>query len=184
MLRSVQAEACDGYSLNPVFQSQIMVTFIPPDLAPDADDALTDGVLRRRGVAWLFDSVLIGAAMVAWLGFATGFTVLTLGLGVGAYGMLPAIPLAYSWISIVSPLSATPGQALMGLVMLDNDSFARPTILQALLWIIGYWLSLGLLWLLFFLAIFTQRKRCLHDIVAGVVVLRRANLHRLGGLSA
>ena len=184
MLRAVQTEAFDGSSLNPVFQSQMMVTFVPPDLAPDADDALTDGVLSRRLVAWLIDSALIGALMASWLGFATGFTLLTLGLGVGAYGMLPAIPLAYSWISIASPLSATPGQALMGLVMLDNDSFARPTIVQALLWIIGYWLTLGLLCLLFFLAIFTLRKRCLHDIVAGVVAVRRASLHRLGGSSA
>ena len=88
-----------------------MVTFVPPDLVPDADDMLTDGVLARRILAWLIDAALIGVAMAAWLGFATGFTVLTLGLGVGVYGMLPAIPLAYSWVSVASPLSATPGQA-------------------------------------------------------------------------
>lgn len=161
-----------------------MVTFVPPDLLPDADDMLTDGVLGRRILAWLLDAALIGVAMAAWLSFATGFTVLTLGFGVGIYGMLPAIPLAYSWISIASPLSATPGQGLVGLVMVDNDSFARPTIAQALLWIVGYWLTLGLLCLLFFLAIFTLRKRCLHDIVAGVVVVRRANLRRGSAWSA
>ncbi len=161
-----------------------MVTFVPPDLVPDADDMLTDGVLGRRMLAWLIDAALIGVAIAAWFGFATGFTVLTLGLGVGVYGVLPAIPLAYCWISVASPLSATPGQALAGLVMVDNDSFARPTVVQALLWIIGYWLTLGLLCLLFFLAIFTLRKRCLHDILAGVVVVRRVRLHRLSGWSA
>lgn len=161
-----------------------MVTFVPPDLVPDADDMLTDGVLARRILAWLIDAALIGVAMAAWLGFATGFTVLTLGLGVGVYGMLPAIPLAYSWVSVASPLSATPGQALAGLVLVDNDSFARPTMVQALLWIVGYWLTLGLLCLLFFLAIFTLRKRCLHDILAGVVVLRRVRLQRGSGWSA
>ena len=160
-----------------------MVNFAP-ELMPDPDDVLTDGVLGRRILAWLLDAALIGVAVAAWLSFATGFTVLTLGFGVGIYGMLPAIPLAYSWISIASALSATPGQALVGLVIVDNDSFARPTIVQALLWIVGYWLTLGLLCLLFFLAIFTLRKRCLHDIIAGVVVVRRANLRRGSGWSA
>ncbi len=148
----------------------------------DDDDLLTDGVLVRRIVAWAFDAALMGGLMAAWFGFATGVTVLTLGFGVGAYGLLPVIPLAYSWISLASPLSATPGQALVGLVMVDNASFTRPTIVQALTWIIGYWLTLGLLCLLFFLAIFTLRKRCLHDILAGVVLLRRANLDRMADL--
>jgi len=148
----------------------------------DDDDVLTDGVLIRRIVAWAFDAALMGALMAAWFGFATGVTVLTLGFGIGAYGLLPVIPLAYSWISLASPLSATPGQALVGLVMVDNASFTRPTIVQALTWIIGYWLTLGLLCLLFFLAIFTLRKRCLHDILAGVVLLRRANLDRMADL--
>lgn len=153
-----------------------MVTFVPPDLLPDADDMLTDGVLGRRIMAWLIDAALMGVAMAAWFGFATGFTVLTLGFGVGVYGMLPAIPLAYTWIAVASPLSATPGQALLGLVMVDDNSFARPSVAQALIWIVGYWLTLGLLCLLFFLAIFTRRKRCLHDILAGVVVVRRDRL--------
>lgn len=159
-----------------------MVTYAP--FPPDDDEGLTDGVLVRRIVAWVFDAALMGALMAAWFSFATGVTVLTLGFGVGAYGLLPAIPLAYSWISLASPLSATPGQALVGLVMVDNARFTRPTIVQALIWIVGYWLTLGLLCLLFFLAIFTLRKRCLHDILAGVVLLRRANLDRLGGGAA
>jgi len=161
-----------------------MVIFVPPDLMPDADDMLTDGVLGRRILAWVIDALLMGVAMAAWFSFATGFTVITLGFGVGVYGMLPAIPLAYTWISVASPLSATPGQALLGLALVDNDSFARPTLVQALLWIIGYWLTLGLLCLLFFLAIFTLRKRCLHDILAGVVVVRRDRLTRGSAWSA
>lgn len=157
-----------------------MTTYAP--FPSDDDEVLTDGVLVRRIVAWAFDAALMGALMAAWFGFATGVTVLTLGFGIGAYGLLPVIPLAYSWISLASPLSATPGQALAGLVMVDNASFTRPTIVQALIWIIGYWLTLGLLCLLFFLAIFTLRKRCLHDILAGVVLVRRANLDRMADL--
>ena len=157
-----------------------MTTYVP--FPSDDDEVLTDGVLVRRIVAWAFDAALMGALMAAWFGFATGVTVLTLGFGIGAYGLLPVIPLAYSWISLASPLSATPGQALAGLVMVDNASFTRPTIVQALIWIIGYWLTLGLLCLLFFLAIFTLRKRCLHDILAGVVLVRRANLDRMADL--
>ena len=150
-----------------------MVAFVSPDYQPDLDDLLTEGVLSRRIAAWLLDLLILSVLVGAFLLLATGFTLATLGLGFGIYTMVPIIPLAYFWISIASTLSATPGQAMVGLAVVDNASLNRPGAGQALIWIIGYWLTVGLLFLLLGIAIFSVRHRALHDILAGLVVVRR-----------
>ena len=157
-----------------------MVAFVAPDYQPDLDDLLTSGVLSRRVVAWLLDAVLVGLLIGAFLFMATIFTVLTLGLGSGIYFLLPAIPFAYYWISIASTLSATPGQAMTGLAIVDNETLRRPNAAQALIWIVGYLLTISLLFLLLGIAIFSTRHRTLHDILANLVVVRRKAVREPG----
>jgi len=156
-----------------------MVAFVPPDYAPDLDDVLTGGVISRRVLGWFVDCLIVGLLVSAYFVLATAFTVLTLGLGHGVYALVSLIPLAYFWISVASPMSATPGQAICGLTVVDNETLSRPGAAQVLIWIIGYWLTIGVLFLLLGIAIFSVRHRALHDIVAGVVVVRsRAILPR------
>jgi uncharacterized RDD family membrane protein YckC len=133
---------------------------------------LTDGVTGRRVVAWLVDAIAVGILLVAlhiafWL---LGF--LTLGLGWFMLGGLWVVPLAYVFIFVTSPGQATPGQALMGLVVVRDEDLGRPTPAQALVYAIAYAVTMwaGAIWLI--AAFFTRRARCLHDIVAGVAVLR------------
>ena len=133
---------------------------------------LTDGVTGRRVVAWLVDAIIVGLVLLAlnvglWL---LGF--LTFGLGWFLLGGLWVIPLAYVFIFITSPGQATPGQALMGLVVVRDDDLGRPTPAQALVYAVAYAVTMwaGAIWLV--AAFFTRRARCLHDIVAGVAVLR------------
>ena len=138
-----------------------------------ADEAaLTDGVTGRRVAAWLVDVVLVGIVLACLhLGlWVIGF--LTFGLGWFLAGGLWVIPTAYVFAFAASPGQATPGQALLGLIVVRDEDLGRPTPAQALVYAVGYAVTMwaGVIWLL--AAFFTRRARCLHDIVAGVAVLR------------
>lgn len=135
--------------------------------------ALTWHVLRRRVAASLIDLALGLLAAGAFLLFGLVLGVLTLGLGFGVLFLLPAIPVLYNWLFVLA-MSATPGQRLMGLAVRRDADLGPPDGIQALVWALGFALTLmltgGLLWLL--VVLITQRKRALHDIVSGLVVVR------------
>ena len=136
------------------------------------DDYLTTGVLSRRIVAWIIDAALISTLVGAAWSVGVVFGLLTLGLALPLLGGLPALPILYTWLFIASPLSATPGQALLGLTVRRDDDLGRPSLAQALVSTIGYYLTvaLGAIWL--GVALLTTRHRALHDLVSGLVVIR------------
>jgi len=143
--------------------------------APFPDDyALTYGVISRRVIAWFIDLALIVVILFSlWLALLL-FGLLTLGLGFGALGVLPFVPFCYHFLSLISPLSATPGQHWLGLIVLQNDSFARPTALQAVISTLLFYLTLATSGLLLLAALVTTRHRTLHDLLSGLVVVRSA----------
>ncbi len=140
---------------------------------PWTPEALLAGVRRRRLFAWLVDLVLIGIISLVWVLalVATGF--LTFGLTWGLLGWVPAIPILYNWLWVASPASATPGQRLAGLIVRRDEDLGRPTVLQAAVSALGYTLTIaaGAIW--FAVCLVTTHKRCLHDIVSGLVVVQR-----------
>ncbi len=134
--------------------------------------ALTQGVIGRRILGWFIDMVLL-AILLGLLKLALFlFGLVTFGLGWFLFGGLWIVPPAYSFAWVGSGLQATPGQAAAGLQVVRDDDLGRPTPAQALVYAAGYWLSLslGAIWLL--VAFFTRRRRCLHDIVSGVLLAR------------
>jgi uncharacterized RDD family membrane protein YckC len=144
----------------------------PPIDPARLDDWLTAGVPARRVLGFLLDLLLIGVIVVAlWAGLFL-FGLLTLGLGFPLLGLLPAVPPLYHFLFLASPLSATPGQALLGLVVRRNADLGRPDVLEALVSVIGFYatLALGAVWLV--VALLTTRHRALHDLLAGLVVVR------------
>jgi uncharacterized RDD family membrane protein YckC len=150
----------------------------PPTYPDDAfEAALTWHVLRRRVAAALVDLLLCGIAIGAFVLFGFVLGVLTLGLGFGVLALLPLVPVLYHW-AFIARMSATPGQRLMGLVLRRDDDLGPPEGVQALIWALGFALTLtltfGLLWLL--VVLLTRRKRALHDIVSGLVMIRSATL--------
>lgn len=153
------------------------------DPARDArtgDDVLTEGVPLRRVWAWLVDFVLIAVLTgVLWV-LLLAFGALTLGLGLPLLGALPVVPLAYH-VAFVAASGATPGQSFMGLVVRRNEDFGPPDLARAALFAVGLYLTLaaGVIWL--GVAFFTLRRRALHDIFAGVVVVRRRALTAAAG---
>lgn len=144
---------------------------------PTPDDALEAAliwhVLRRRVAASLIDLAL--CSLLAGVLFLAGLIlgILTLGLGFGLLVLLPAIPLLYHWL-FIAYASATPGQRLLGLALRRDSDLGPPEGIQALVWALGFALTLmftgGLLWLL--IVLITRRKRALHDLVAGLVMVR------------
>lgn len=147
------------------------------------DDApLLEGVLLRRVWAWLIDLLLVGGIVAVLWVVLVGFGLLTLGLGLPLLGLLPVVPLAYHVLFVAGGRSATPGQVMMDLVVRRDQDLGRPSLLQAILFTAGLWLTLGagVVWLA--AALLTTRHRTLHDLVSGVVVVRARALD--GALTA
>ncbi len=143
------------------------------------EDALVRGVLRRRIAAWLVDATLI--ALLVWAGFYTllmlGF--FTLGLTWPMLGVLPVLPVLYTWLFAASTMGATPGMALFGLILARDADLARPSPLAVLIWAVGYYVTIaaGVIWLA--VALITTRRRTIHDLVSGLVVVRMKALTEL-----
>jgi uncharacterized RDD family membrane protein YckC len=140
---------------------------------PPGEEALLAGVRRRRLFAWLVDLVLIAilAGSTVLTLAAMGFV--TFGLTWALLGWVPAIPLLYHWLWVASPASATPGQVLMGLIVRRDEDLGPPGVLRAAVSTLGYAVTIatGVVW--FAVCLVTVHKRCLHDIVSGLVVVRR-----------
>ena len=137
------------------------------------DGGLTDGIIGRRVLASIADGLGIGLALgglhaLFWL---LGF--LSFGLFWFLATGLWVVPIAYVWLWVASDTQATPGQMLLGLCVARDADLGRPTPAQALVYAVAYAVSLwlGAVWLA--VALFTRRFRCLHDIAAGLVVVRR-----------
>jgi uncharacterized RDD family membrane protein YckC len=146
--------------------------------APIDDYWLTEGVLFRRVVAWFIDVILVALLLVAlWFGLLL-FGVVTLGLGLPLLGVLPFVPFCYHCFFIAGPSSATPGQQALGLVVRRNDDLGRPTQIQAVIYTLVFFVTLATTGLLLVIAFFTERRRTLHDMASGLVVVRARALTR------
>ncbi|MBV1704026.1 MAG: RDD family protein [Hyphomicrobiales bacterium] len=128
-----------------------------------------EGVRTRRFLAFLFDFVLVGVvAFFAWL----ALTVLTLGLSLLLLPpMFPTVGLIYEALTVGGRHRATWGMRLTGLDARLAADHARPTHVHAALHAVLLWLSLGFP-PVFALSFFEREKRCLHDILSGIVIAR------------
>lgn len=145
------------------------------------DDWLTRGVLVRRLLGFAIDILLVAAIGAAlWLVLFL-FGIVTFGLGMPLLAILPAVPPLYHFGFLASPLSATPGQVLMGLTVRRNRDLGRPDMLEALISVVCFYatLALGVIWLA--VALVTTRRRTIHDLLSGLVVVRSEAVPPLTG---
>lgn len=145
---------------------------------PVDDDSLTWGVPSRRVAAFFIDSFLI---MLLTLGMAFAFALIHLmsfGLLAGPAHLVLLVALVYLTGWIASPSMATPGQMAVGLSVRRADDLGRPSLLQALAFTVLLYLTLvaGVIWL--GIALFTVRRRAIHDMLSGLVVVRAGALVR------
>ncbi len=132
-------------------------------------DALA-GVRSRRILAVIFDLIIV-SVLVALLWIVS--IVLTLGLALFFLPPLyPIVAFFYNGLSVSGPKMATPGMRAMDLEMRMHDDGGRAPFVNAAVQAVLFYVS----WCfppIFLVSLVDPEKRCLHDIIAGVVIVRR-----------
>ena len=157
------------------------------DLKPHAYDPvlspeLFDGVLARRSVAFLIDLVIIAIPMLFLSVFIFIAGIVTLGLGFLLYALLPAVSviwaiLYYGW-SFGRPESATIGMSMMDLEM--RTWYGAPAyFLLGAVHAIVFWVTVSALTpLILLVGLLNTRRRLLHDILVGTIVINNPSRAR------
>jgi uncharacterized RDD family membrane protein YckC len=142
---------------------------------PAAHPELFAGVLARRLVAFLIDLIVIVVPVIAAAFFILLFGLVTLGFGWFLFALLsPASvvwALAYYGMTMGSAASATLGMRAMGLEI--RTWYGAPTyFLLGAVHAIVYWISVSVLTpLILLVGLFNARRRLLHDMLVGTVVV-------------
>lgn len=139
--------------------------FLPVELPPEA----LAGVRTRRILALCVDFLIVSVLSVAiW------FLLLILTLGLSLLVLPPLFPIVaffYNGLSVSGANMATPGMRMLDLQMRLTDGGPVP-FLNAAVHAVLFYIS----WMfpaVFLISLLTSDKRCLHDILAGVIVIRR-----------
>ena len=136
------------------------------------DPRAYEGVLTRRSLASLIDVMAI--AMIVLIGTIV-LTIATLGLGLLLYVLLPVVPIVtilYVALTVGSPAQATWGMRLMG-VRLERTDGGRVDAVLGAIHSLAFWASVTLVTpLILLVGLFTDRRRLVHDILLGTVVVR------------
>lgn len=129
-------------------------------------------VLTRRVIAYLLDLVFI-ALLSSLVGLVlTVLAIVSFGLLSVLFVVLPAIGVLYGALTIGGPNSATWGMRLVSLMVRRTDG-GRPDFGQALIFSLLFYATVALTsWLILLVALLTPRKRALHDLLSGLVILR------------
>jgi uncharacterized RDD family membrane protein YckC len=160
------------------------------DIKPHAYDPISqpelfEGVLPRRVVAFVIDVVIIAVPVVLAAMFIFAFGIVTFGLGWVLFWLLPAgtfiWAICYFGITLGGPDSATIGMRAVDLEMRTWYGAPAYFVLGAVHAIV-FWISISALTpLILLVCFFNERRRLLHDIVLGTVVInnpRRAVMLR------
>ncbi len=151
-----------------------------PDVRPHAFDPylqpdLFRGVLTRRAIAFLIDLIVLSIPIVLAVLFIAVFGLVTLGLGWALFWLVsPASviwALVYYGSSLGGPHSATIGMRVMDLEM--RTWYGAPSyFLLGAMHAVLFWISVSVLSpLVLLIGFFNGRRRLLHDVVLGTVVV-------------
>jgi uncharacterized RDD family membrane protein YckC len=149
--------------------------FQPHAFDPMLQPELFRGVLTRRMVAFLIDLVVLSIPVILVCVFIAVFGVVTLGLGWALFWLVsPASviwALIYYGASLGGPHSATLGMRVMDLELRTWYGAPSYFILGAMHAVL-FWVSVSFLTpLVLLVGFFNGRRRLLHDIVLGTVVI-------------
>ncbi len=162
------------------FSAGISLDVKPHAYDPTANPELFEGVLARRVVAFTIDMIVIAIPLIlAWI-FIFVFGLLTFGLGWMLFWMLsPASvvwALAYYGMTLGGEGSATLGMRAMDLQMRTWYG-ARAYFVLGAVHAIVFWLSVTMLTpIILLFGLFNGRRRLLHDVLVGVVVVNKRAL--------
>jgi uncharacterized RDD family membrane protein YckC len=150
---------------------------------PHAFDSLAQpelfrGVLTRRFFAFLIDLVVLSIPVILAVVFIAVFGVVTLGLGWALFWLVsPASiiwALVYYGASLGGPHSATLGMRVMDLEL--RTWYGAPGyFLLGAMHAVLFWISVSVLSpLVLLVGLFNGRRRLLHDVVLGTVVINNS----------
>lgn len=145
-----------------------------------AYDAVTQpelfrGVLMRRVMAFLIDLIVLALPVILAVVFIALFGFVTLGLGWALFWLLsPASviwAIVYYGLTLGGPNSATIGMRAMGLQM--RTWFGEPAyFLLGATHAVLFWVSVSVLTpFVLLVGLFNGRRRLLHDMVLGTVII-------------
>ncbi len=146
------------------------MSFAVPAYAPEnLPRAAFAGVLTRRVCAFCLDFILVSMFSAA-IFFALAFVTLGLSL-VLLPPIFPFVAFFYNGLTVSGPNMATPGMRAMDLEMRTTEGTRVPFLIAAVHAVLFYISTMFMP--VFLVALVTEGRRCLHDILAGVVVTRR-----------
>ena len=138
-------------------------------LRPLRADALA-GVRSRRILAVCFDFAIV--SVLVWLIWLASM-ILTFGLALFFLPPLfPIVAFFYNGLTVSGAKMGTPGMRAMDLEMRTYDTGARVPFVNAAVQAVLFYLS----WCfppVFLVSLVDGEKRCLHDILSDVIVVRR-----------
>jgi uncharacterized RDD family membrane protein YckC len=153
----------------------VSIELKPHAYDPATNPELFDGVLARRVVAFLIDVAIIATPVlvVALFIFVSGFV--TFGLGWALFWLLwPAATIwaiVYYGVTFGSPASATIGMRVTDLEMRTWYGAPAYFVLGSVHAVV-FWITISVFTpLILLVGFFNQRRRFLHDILLGTVVI-------------
>lgn len=147
----------------------------PHAFNPDTQPELFDGVLSKRVFAFLIDLIVIVVPVVLGYLFILLFGLLTLGLGWMLFWLAwPATvvwAIVYYGATLGGPRSATVGMRVMDIELRTWYGAPGYFVLGAMHAVL-FWVSISFLTpLIVLVGLFNDRRRLLHDIALGTVVI-------------
>lgn len=144
---------------------------------PALDPELFEGVVPRRVIAFMIDVVIILVPVLVAALFILLFGLVTFGLGWVLFWLLsPGTviwALAYYAMTLGSPASATIGMRMVDLEMRTWYGAPCYSLLGAV-HAIAFWLSVSALTpFVLLVCFFNHRRRLLHDILLGTIVINK-----------
>ena len=161
--------------------------FRPYAYDPIAQPELFEGVRTRRILAFVIDVFIIALPLIFVGMFIFIFGLVTLGLGWFLFWLMGPLSviwaLVYYGLTFGGPASATVGMRMVDLEMRTWYGGPAYFVLGAV-HAVGYWLTVSFLSpFVLLVALFNSRKRLLHDMLLGTIVInneRRARALRNG----
>lgn len=157
----------------------VSIELKPHAYDPIATPELFEGVLARRLIAFVIDLIILAVPVLFIGAFMAAATIATLGLAVFFFAFLSPLywPLIVLWAlfyygyTFGSPASATIGMRVMDLEMRTWYGAPAYFVLGAVHAVV-YWVSISILTpLIVLVGFFNGRKRLLHDMIVGTVVI-------------
>ena len=152
-----------------------MNTIIEHGTLNAVEDIRLDGVRTRRVYAFLIDAAIVFLLCIPVSIVIFMLGIVTLGLGFFLYAiMFPALAIAYVAFTMGSAEQATVGMRANDIYLARLDG-GRIDPMTAIVHSVLFWAGNAVLSpLVLLVTLFSDRKRTLHDLLLGTIVLRRS----------